>query len=240
MQPTDEPRATELTDDIYYTPMTQQRTHTTRRRYLQALSTTTVGATILNEFGSDTARGATGESWPQFSNDAANTGHAPENTGPVADVSEQWRFETGDTSPVVMDGTVYVGGEDGKIYALDASDGTEEWRFETGSSTPQTTSADSSGGDGTTVTGGALTPTTAPRTTESPSPPGQDSITKQSGSDTRNSPPGGENEAGVPVLQRFGDPGSTSFFLGLLIVLVLSVGYLLYRAKIHDDEPPGD
>jgi outer membrane protein assembly factor BamB len=54
-----------------------------------------------------------GEEWRQFGYDDGNTGHAPNNTGPVADISEQWRYDTDgrvESSPAVADGTVYVGG----------------------------------------------------------------------------------------------------------------------------------
>lgn len=46
-----------------------------------------------------------------------------------------WAFETGDSvqsSPTVLDGTVYVGSFDGNVYALDDSTGSEDWTFETG------------------------------------------------------------------------------------------------------------
>ena len=47
---------------------------------------------------------------------------------------EIWRFETGDSvqsSPTVIDGTVFVGSDDNNVYALDVGDGTELWSFET-------------------------------------------------------------------------------------------------------------
>jgi len=50
-------------------------------------------------------------------------------------VVEQWNFTTGDdvsTSPAVTNGTVYVGNEGHKVYALDAETGTEQWTFTTG------------------------------------------------------------------------------------------------------------
>jgi len=47
----------------------------------------------------------------------------------------QWGFTEPDsgvtTSPTVVDGTVYVGSEGDRVYALNATDGTEVWRYET-------------------------------------------------------------------------------------------------------------
>ncbi|MFC6720694.1 PQQ-binding-like beta-propeller repeat protein [Halobacteriaceae archaeon SHR40] len=46
-----------------------------------------------------------------------------------------WEFETGyfviDSSPTVVDDTVFIGSWDTSMYALDASDGTELWEFKT-------------------------------------------------------------------------------------------------------------
>ncbi|WP_425604810.1 PQQ-binding-like beta-propeller repeat protein [Halobellus marinus] len=45
------------------------------------------------------------------------------------DGAPEWRFETDgsvDSSPVVVDGTVYVGSMDNHVYALDAASGTEQ------------------------------------------------------------------------------------------------------------------
>jgi len=50
---------------------------------------------------------------------------------------EQWTFETGDrinSSPTVLDGTVFVGSNDNNLYAVDAETGTEQWAYETGGS----------------------------------------------------------------------------------------------------------
>jgi outer membrane protein assembly factor BamB len=49
--------------------------------------------------------------------------------------SEEWAFETGGearSSPTVVDGTVYVGSDDSKLYAVDAGTGKQQWAFETG------------------------------------------------------------------------------------------------------------
>ena len=49
--------------------------------------------------------------------------------------SEIWSFSIGGnvySSPVVVDGVVYVGSNDDNLYAVDASDGSEIWSFSTG------------------------------------------------------------------------------------------------------------
>ncbi len=47
---------------------------------------------------------------------------------------ERWRFKMGATesSPVVVDGVLYVGSRDDKLYALDARTGRERWSFTAG------------------------------------------------------------------------------------------------------------
>jgi hypothetical protein len=50
--------------------------------------------------------------FPMFQYDPANTGHVTDESGPTSSVTEQWTFETDASvrsSPVVVDGTVYVG-----------------------------------------------------------------------------------------------------------------------------------
>lgn len=47
----------------------------------------------------------------------------------------KWVFQTGDmiqSSPTYFDGTVYAGSEDGKLYALNDSDGSLKWSYTTG------------------------------------------------------------------------------------------------------------
>ncbi|MEF8827254.1 MAG: PQQ-binding-like beta-propeller repeat protein, partial [Halapricum sp.] len=49
--------------------------------------------------------------------------------------TQRWSHETDGgirSSPAVADGVVYVGSNDGNVYALDADDGTERWTFQTG------------------------------------------------------------------------------------------------------------
>lgn len=74
---------------------------------------------------------------PMSGGNPARTGEMP---GPGPDdangVEAIWRFPTGDaivSSPAVVDGMVYVGSDDGNLYALHAENGTERWWFPTGS-----------------------------------------------------------------------------------------------------------
>jgi outer membrane protein assembly factor BamB len=49
--------------------------------------------------------------------------------------SVAWEFKTGGpvrSSPVVVDGTIYVGSYDGNFYAVDAATGNQKWSFKTG------------------------------------------------------------------------------------------------------------
>ncbi|MFH1926590.1 MAG: PQQ-binding-like beta-propeller repeat protein [Chloroflexota bacterium] len=51
------------------------------------------------------------------------------------DVTTKWVFQTGDiiqSSPTYFDGVVYVGSEDGKLYAINDSNGTLKWSYTTG------------------------------------------------------------------------------------------------------------
>jgi len=73
------------------------------------------------------------DTWPMFGGGPARTGHRS-TVGPVDSVTVQWSFQTGDrveSSPAVVDGTVYAGSHDHNVYALSAEDGSEQWAFET-------------------------------------------------------------------------------------------------------------
>ncbi|MGH2558712.1 MAG: PQQ-binding-like beta-propeller repeat protein [Thermomicrobiales bacterium] len=71
---------------------------------------------------------------PMFRGNVARTGEMP-GPGPKGDPVENWRFATGGeetSSPVVLDGFVYVGSQLNDFYALDAANGAELWRTEGG------------------------------------------------------------------------------------------------------------
>ena len=73
---------------------------------------------------------------PMFRGNAARIGEMPgPGPDPANGIQERWRFTAGDSvdsSPTVVDGVVYVGSDDGTLYALDAATGAERWRFATG------------------------------------------------------------------------------------------------------------
>jgi outer membrane protein assembly factor BamB len=68
--------------------------------------------------------------WPMPAADAGRSSYAPDVAGPTDPPAELWQVPTDwtPTAPVVADATVFVGGDDGTVLALDARDGTERWR----------------------------------------------------------------------------------------------------------------
>ena len=104
---------------------------------------------------------AAGADWATFGADRANTGYAPDASGPPSDAGIVWQFEagssagdtsgnptadasenptadasddpTGHTSPVVVGDAVFTGGPgtDATLYALDAESGDRYWEFDT-------------------------------------------------------------------------------------------------------------
>jgi outer membrane protein assembly factor BamB len=113
---------------------TEPTIRTSRRALLRAGGVAGAGA-MIQPARSAHREGATAdqtgeETWPTYQYDAANTGHAPDSTGPVSNVGEKWRDSGGydfhDTSAAVGDGTVYKLRRDG-IAAFDTETGTEQW-----------------------------------------------------------------------------------------------------------------
>jgi len=83
--------------------------------------------------------------WPTFQGNPQHTGLSPF-TGPSAPVLE-WKFATGtgiSPSPAVAFGTIYVGGSDGNLYALNR-DGRVKWSFPTGGTIDSTPAVSSNG-----------------------------------------------------------------------------------------------
>ena len=95
-------------------------------------------------------------SWPKFRGDVQNTGHGG---GFGATGVKNWEADIGgDTiysSPAIgADGTIYIGGGDGKVYALDGATGAKKWDFKIGSSAIYSSPA--IGLDGTVYISGAV------------------------------------------------------------------------------------
>lgn len=81
-------------------------------------------------------QGATTD-WPMHQRDTANTGRQSTTTAPTEGVRVAWQVSTGAgrvTDPVVADGVVYVGNDDGHFLAYDAADGTRLWSHDVGAS----------------------------------------------------------------------------------------------------------
>lgn len=74
------------------------------------------------------------QSWPMLGHDHRNTRHNTDSVGPTNGIEVLWTFETDGavrSSPAVVRGTVYIGSNDGYLYALDAETGEEQWAHET-------------------------------------------------------------------------------------------------------------
>lgn len=72
------------------------------------------------------------DNWPMFNHDLSHTGFST-STAPKINQT-LWTFTTGgavETSPAVVDGIVYVGSDDGYVYALNAANGSLIWKYNT-------------------------------------------------------------------------------------------------------------
>jgi parallel beta-helix repeat protein len=72
--------------------------------------------------------------WPMFHHDLRHTGYTE---SPAPNTNQTlWNYTTDglvESSPVVVDGVVFVGSNDGNVYALDQHTGAKIWNFTTGS-----------------------------------------------------------------------------------------------------------
>ena len=88
--------------------------------------------------------------WPKFRHDLLLTGFDPDEAllgpGNVSGLSTRWIRASGqgvESSPAVVNGHVYIGSGDGKVYSLNAATGAVMWETQTGgavSSSPAVTS----------------------------------------------------------------------------------------------------
>jgi len=71
--------------------------------------------------------------WPMFRHNPRHTGYTK---SPAPNTNQtQWTYTTGGfvfSSPAVVDGKVYVGSRDNKVYCLNALTGTQAWNYTTG------------------------------------------------------------------------------------------------------------
>lgn len=75
------------------------------------------------------------ESWPMYSHDEFNSGNNSASYGPTEAVDVDWEFSTAGrvrSSPAVVNEMVFVGSDDGHLYAIDRDTGEKRWAFETG------------------------------------------------------------------------------------------------------------
>jgi len=84
--------------------------------------------------GTPTAPASVETDWPVPGADAGRS-NAVDTAGPTEAVAELWRVSAGGglSSPVLADGTLYVGGDDGTVRALDATTGESRWTTSVGS-----------------------------------------------------------------------------------------------------------
>ena len=71
--------------------------------------------------------------WPQLGHDAANTGVAEFSLEPPLKARWTYSGSTTFTAPVAAGGKVYMGGSDGKVYAIDITTGGIVWTYNTNS-----------------------------------------------------------------------------------------------------------
>lgn len=74
------------------------------------------------------------EDWSMFMHDVRFSGKSPDQTLKPP-LTLRWEFKTGGpihASPIIVDGTVYVGSADGVLYALDAKRWGVKWTFRSG------------------------------------------------------------------------------------------------------------
>ncbi len=90
---------------------------------------------VLVLFVAGIATTANGEDWPTYHQNTALTGVSPD-SGPDTNALLWQPFDTGfsiEASPVIVDGTIFIGNTAGQFYAVDAQTGTQNWMVNLGS-----------------------------------------------------------------------------------------------------------
>ena len=120
------------------------------RRVIKAITTSLVSVIVLvsavyfglyyfTDITSKPPQGVNSDSlpgeWAMFRHDLGHSG-TTDSSSTLPQGKLKWVFSTGapiHSSPTVADGTVYVGSQDFKLYALDAATGAKRWEYKTGS-----------------------------------------------------------------------------------------------------------
>lgn len=114
----------------------------TRRGVLTVLGSVLLGG-CHGQSGTDPASPTSGSpdppeaieaSWPMPGHNPGRSNHAPDATGPVVKPEELWStvFSESLSAPVLAHETVYVGGDDGVVRAINALTGEQRWETSTG------------------------------------------------------------------------------------------------------------
>ncbi len=94
----------------------------------------------LRELAEADARASAGDlDWPAFHKNSRHTGHTLQQVRPP--LESKWHFKADEyisTSPVIVDGSVFVGCRGGHVHCLDARTGEEQWRTDVGASVEST------------------------------------------------------------------------------------------------------
>ncbi|MCP4888295.1 MAG: PQQ-like beta-propeller repeat protein, partial [Planctomycetaceae bacterium] len=71
--------------------------------------------------------------WPVFRGNPASTGYTPESAPNTLEVLWQFKVENGafESTPVIVDGIVFIGDLDNRVFALDLESGNLLWEFTT-------------------------------------------------------------------------------------------------------------
>jgi len=108
--------------------------------------TVTVTLTVTDDSGNTDSTTRTFRvypaNWRTFAYWTNDTGHHPATNPPKSNVGKDWGYDLGPnatddvtvSSAAVVNETVYVGSDDGYLYAFDATDGSLRWRAETNGS----------------------------------------------------------------------------------------------------------
>lgn len=123
-----------------------------RRKFLKttgtALAATVVGPTQFSDASAATTEATSSstsvvacEKWPMYRHDLSNTGHVPnaigpKNTSPDQSIEELWAFKDPNGSigaPLLyVNQTLYAGSDDGKLYAINPTNGSLQDSFNIG------------------------------------------------------------------------------------------------------------